>query len=172
MSLRTGTIWCLGASVIPDRVIVTQTCTPKAAPASPFILLKCHHYSSDSIHLSMRLAGFLSTLHTKLLLLHYFGGNEALNSFTWIFQSLQRSSSSSQTRTKNSSTESYREQQNLVLRVTWKQINFFFPFHILITILLPLLFSVLITVLKLLCKFCTLFCSSYHLCHGNEKQNV
>lgn len=120
MSLRTGSIWCLGASVIPDRVILTQTSTPKAAPASPFILLKCHHYSSDSIHLSMRLAGFLSTLHTKLLLLHYFGGNEALNSFTWIFQSLQRSSSSSQTHTKNSSTESYREQQNLVLRVTWK----------------------------------------------------
>lgn len=120
MSLRTGSIWCLGASVIPDHVILTQTSTPKAAPASPFILLKCHHYSSDSIHLSMRLAGFLSTLHTKLLLLHYFGGNEALNSFTWIFQSLQRSSSSLQAHTKNSSTESYREQQNLVLRVTWK----------------------------------------------------
>lgn len=48
------------------------------------------------------------------------GGNEALNSFTWIFLSLQRSSSSSHTHTKNPSTESYREQQNLVLRLTWK----------------------------------------------------
>lgn len=93
---------------------------PKASPASPFILLKCHHYLSDSIHLSKRLAGFLSTLHTKLLLLHYLGGNEALNSFTWIFQSLQRSSSSSHAHTKNPSTESYGEQQNLVLRLTWK----------------------------------------------------
>lgn len=113
-------IWCLGASVIHDHVILTQTSTPKASPASPFILLKCQHYLSDSIHLSKRLAGFLSTLHTKLLLLHYLGGNEALNSFTWIFQSLQRSSSSSHTHTKNPSTESYREQQNLVLRLTWK----------------------------------------------------
>lgn len=120
MFLRTGNIWCLGASVICDHVILTQPSIPKASPASPFILLKCHHYASDSIHLSKRLAGFLSTLHTKLLLLHYLGGNEALNSFTWIFQSLQRSSSSSHTHTKNPSTESYREQQNLVLRLTWK----------------------------------------------------
>lgn len=110
--------WVFGGSC--DHVILTQTSTPKAFPAAPFILLKCHHYLSDSIHLSERLAGFLSTLHTKLLLLHYLGGNEALNSFTWIFQSLQRSSSSSHTHTKNPSTESYREQQNLVLRLTWK----------------------------------------------------
>lgn len=40
----------------------------------------------------------------------------------------------------NLSTESYREKQNLVLRLTWKEINFFFPFHILIAILLPYYF--------------------------------
>lgn len=63
---------------------------------------ECHQYSSDSIHLSYGLAGFLWTLHMKLLLLHYLGGNEDLNSFTWTFLSLQRSSSSSYIYTKKS----------------------------------------------------------------------
>ena len=42
-SLATGSIWCLGASVICDHVMLTQaaagTSAPGAPPASPFILL-------------------------------------------------------------------------------------------------------------------------------------
>lgn len=93
---------------------------PKSISSSPFYSPEMPPLSEWQHSFIWELAGFLSTLHTKLLLLHYLGGNEALNSFTWIFQSLQRSSSSSHTHTKTPSTESYREQQNLVLRLTWK----------------------------------------------------
>lgn len=104
-SLLASSAWCLGAPVIRGRAMLTQAVTRTSSIPLPSPALEAGEIlNATAIQVAafiyLRDCWFSANAAHEIIVITLFGGNEDLNSSTWTFQNLQRSSSSSHTHTK------------------------------------------------------------------------